>query len=440
MKLILKNQATITVAPQGLISELAAKYTLPNPVYQEAVKYRRYTGGIDPHIKLYRIVGAGSIELPRGAARDILMKSREYGTVEIVDSRRVQPEVDLQFQGSLRAYQQQAVQGILAKDFGVLEAGTGSGKTVMALAVIAERRQPTLILVHTKELLYQWRDRISTFLGVGAGLIGAGKFDIQPITVGIINTIKKHLDTLPQHFGHLVVDECHRVPSSLFSESVAAFDTRYMLALSATAYRRDGLDKLIGWFMGTRKIPVEISTLHQVGAVLRPKVIKRETDFCYHYRDDYQSMISALVEDPNRNRMIASDVRLQAQNGGLSLVVSDRVAHLEELAELSNTDHAILTGKASLKKRREIVEGLAGGHVPVLFSTLSLIGEGFDCPSMDSLFITTPIKFSGRLKQVVGRVLRPEEGKEALVYDYVDARVGVLKHQAKSRQRVFDGM
>lgn len=439
MKFTVSNDIKLTEIRRALAWELQDRLTLPNRKYDEAVQFGRSTRDLDPSLHFWRSI-PGGLSVPRGAAKGILETSEKYGKVEIIDQRRLLPEINLEFQGALRAYQQQAVQGILAKDFGVLEAGTGSGKTVMALFIIAARKQPTLVLVHNKELLHQWKDRIKTFLGADAGLVGAGKFDIQPITVGIVNTVKKHLSTLPKHFGHLVVDECHRVPSSLFSESVAAFDSRYMLGLSATPYRRDGLDKLIIWYLGIHRVPVEITTLHQVGAVLRPKIIKRETDFRYFYEDDYSRMISALAADPNRNRMIAADVRVQAQNGGLSLVVSDRVAHLEELAELSNTDHAILTGKTPLNKRREIVEGLDGGHVPVLFSTLSLIGEGFDCPSMDTLFLATPIKFSGRLKQVVGRVLRPAEGKEAKVFDYVDSNVGLLNHQAKSRQRVFNEM
>ena len=310
----------------------------------------------------------------------------------------------------------------------------------MASATIAARKQPTLILVHTKELLFQWQDRIKTFLGIDAGLIGAGKFDIQPITIAIVNTASKHLNKLPQHFGHLVVDECHRVPSTLFTEVVTAFNAKYMLGLSATPYRRDGLSKLIGWYLGLHRVRVNMAVLHKTGAILHPEIVIRKTNFRYSYSDDYQKMISALVEDDSRNALIAGDIKQQSQKNGLSLVVSDRIDHLKELAARTDTNHHLLTGKTSPKKRREIVKSLAGGNVRVLFSTLSLIGEGFDCPDMDALFLTTPIKFSGRLKQVVGRVLRPSEGKEPVVFDYLDSNVRLLSHQAKSRQKTFETM
>jgi len=100
--------------------------------------------------------------------------------------------------------------------------------------------------VHSKELLYQWANQVNKFLGIEAGLIGDGKYVIAPVTIGIVNSVKKHIDELPQHFGHLLVDECHRVPASLFTDVVTSFDSKYSLGLSATAYRRENiLTKLI---------------------------------------------------------------------------------------------------------------------------------------------------------------------------------------------------
>jgi superfamily II DNA or RNA helicase len=436
MKLHISNRTTLEHPSSEIRYQLEKYFTIPNPKFVEAQKYGRSTKGIDRSLKLYESTPKG-ISFPRGATRDILQLAE---VCEMHDYRRSLPDLELLFQGKLRPYQQQAVRDSLEKHFGVLEAGTGSGKTVMGLAIIAARKQPTLILVHNKELLYQWRDRIKTFLGIDAGLIGAGKFDIQPISVGIVNTVQKHLDKLPQHFGNMVIDECHRVPSTLFIETVAAFDSRYMLGLSATPFRHEGLDKVIGWYIGAHRVKVDMEILQNVGAVLRPKIIKRKTTFWYPYYDNYSNMISALTHDTNRNELIASDIRHQSTNGGLSLVVSDRVDHLKELASRSGVKHSLLTGKTPIKKRREIAKDLSSGKTSVLFSTLSLIDEGFDCPNMDSLFLTTPIKLEGRLKQVVGRVLRPSDGKEPLVFDYHDTHVVVLKHQGNCRQKVFNNM
>lgn len=439
MKLIIKNDVTLYGIPDDLARKLADRFTLENPAFRDAVKFDRFVGNMDPELIFCSTEGA-MMSFPKGAARSVFLEACKYGRPEINDCRRKLPEIELEFNGKLRPYQEQAVGEALAGEHVTVEAGTGSGKTVMALAIISARKQPTLILVHTKELLFQWRNRIRTFLGIEAGLIGDGRFEVKPISVAIVNTARKRLAELPRHFGHLVVDECHRVPSSLFTETVSAFDCRYMLGLSATPYRRDGLDPLIAWYLGEHRVTVETATLHKSGAILRPRIIGRETRFDYKFKDDYAQMVTALTEDPERNKMIAADIFKQSKQGGLALVVSDRVAHLGALAILSNTEHRILTGKTSPKKRREIVNALSGGEVRVLFSTISLIGEGFDCPGMDALFLASPIKFSGRLKQVVGRVLRPVVGKEALVYDYTDVKIGVLRHQAICRQNIFREM
>ena len=124
----------------------------------------------------------------------------------------------------------------------------------MALYVIAERKQPALVIVHTKELLYQWQARAVQFLGLQKdeiGLIGDGKKTIgDRLTIGIVNSVYKIAADIREHAGHLIVDECHRCPSRTFTEAVTAFDSRYMLGLSATPWRRDKLSKLIYWHLG----------------------------------------------------------------------------------------------------------------------------------------------------------------------------------------------
>ena len=142
------------------------------------------------------------------------------------------------------------------KSFGVIEAGTGSGKTVMALALIARRRQPTLVIVHTKELLGQWQERVQHFLGTEPGQVGDGRFVLAPITIAIVNSARSHVTELVPHFGQLIVDECHRVPASLFTDVVCRFDCHYLLGLSATAFRSDEqTTRLIYYFHGRPAAP-----------------------------------------------------------------------------------------------------------------------------------------------------------------------------------------
>jgi superfamily II DNA or RNA helicase len=344
----------------------------------------------------------------------------------------------------LRPYQQQAVAAVFAHSFGVLEAGTGSGKTVMALSLIARRRQPTLILVHSKELMHQWQDRIRQFLGIGAGQAGDGFLDVQPVTVAIVNTAKKHLEALSTAFGQIVVDECHRVPASLFTDVVSAFASHYMLGLSATAFRReDGMTQLIYTYMGDRVHAVDPRMLQASGAVVRPELSQRSTDFAHFFQGEYAKLIKALAADGQRNRQIVADIVAIVRQGhqGTILVVSDRVAHCQMLTELmaeQGVAALLLTGQTTSDNRTQIVEDVQAGGVEVLVATLQLIGEGFDCQGLATLVLATPIKFEGRLLQVVGRIMRPATGKRARVIDYVDVNIPILRRSAAARRKIFE--
>jgi len=155
-------------------------------------------------------------------------------------------------------------------------------------------------------------------------------------------------------------------------------------------------------------------------------------------------MLSELTKNHSRNMLIVQDVIEEAQNGGgICLVLTDRKAHCETLAGLledKGIQADILTGDLSDTDRKTVVERLNTGRVKVLVATGQLIGEGFDCKELSTLFLTCPIKFSGRLLQYLGRVLRPAPGKEkARVYDYVDSRIGVLENAARGRQKVYFG-
>lgn len=434
----------------GLALEQALKQqlTIDNPQYLAAKKYGRWIGKkLQPTLKYYDPVENG-LRFPRGFSNQAIRICRDItGTSpEIIDQRRLLPEISWRFAGELRPYQQQAVELVCKRSFGVLEAGTGSGKTVMALAAMARRRQPALVVVHTKELLYQWQERIATFLDTEAGLIGDGHFSIKPVTVAIVNTARKRVGELVPHFGHLVVDECHRVPSTLFTDVVAHFDCYYLLGLSATAFRSDGgLTKLIYYFMGDLIHKVDQEELQATGAVVKPELIRRPTRFSYRYRGDYQALIKALTRHEGRNMQIVDDIAgvVNEEDPGIVLVVSDRVSHCELLTRLlaeRTINVELLTGQLSAEHRAEVVEAVRAGRLEVLVATLQLISEGFDCPGLSTLFLTTPITFEGRLLQVIGRIMRPAAGKQARVFDYVDEEVGALTRSANIRKRVFSGL
>lgn len=445
VRLAVRHECRITGAPPELATAIRAALTLENPKYHAAKRYGRWVSRqLKPHLFFYREDNRGLL-FPRGFGNQAVRLCRRVTgkSPEIDDQRLLLPEIALQFHGQLRSYQQGAVAAVLNRSFGVLEAGTGSGKTVMALAVIAHRRQPTLILVHSKELLHQWRDRVRQFLDIETGQVGDGLFDLHPVTVAIVNSARKNLHDLPRHFGQIVVDECHRVPASLFTDVVSAFDCYYMLGLSATAFRReDVMTRLIYAYMGDRVYTLDSRILEASGAVVRPDLLQRPTGFVTGQRREYSVLIKALVADEQRNRMIANDIVDLVRQGhqGTLLVVSDRVAHcltLKQLITQQGVMVSLLTGQSTSDNRERIVAEVREGRVAVLVATLQLIGEGFDCPGLSTLVLATPIKFEGRLLQVVGRIMRPAQGKKARVIDYVDEHIPVLRRSAAARRDVL---
>lgn len=419
--------------------------TIENPKYIAARRYGRWIGKkLKPQLTYYEQVVSG-LRFPRGFSNQAVLICRDHlGTSPaIIDKRRTLAEVGFVFHGTLRPYQQNAVETMGGRSFGVLEAGTGSGKTVMAIALIARRRQPALIVVHTKELLYQWRDRLEEFLGCSPGLIGDGHNEIAEVTVAIVNSARKKVEELAPQFGHLIVDECHRVPAALFTDVVSGFDSQYLLGLSATAFRSDdGMTRLIYFYMGDPVHKVDQNELTESGAIVRPRIILQKTQFDYGYRGDYQALISALTTHEGRNRQIIDDIASVAETAksGTTLVVSDRISHcrvFDEALRKKGLHVALLTGQTAADKRSAIVEEVQKGEVDILIATLQLISEGFDCSGLSNLFLTTPISFEGRLVQVIGRIMRPAENKRPRVYDYLDHKVSALRKSATLRHKTL---
>ncbi len=443
----ISKDLTLTDTPAELVKKIKESLTLSNPEYVNAIKYGRRAVRIAKYIKVFSGGRSGRLHCPRGYGVELHRLAKAAGE-EIIyeDNRRELDPVEFSFSGELRPYQLAALESFSRPSQGVLEAGTGAGKTVMALSLIAERKQPCLVLVHTKELLLQWVDRAEQFLGVKAGQVGNGKFNIQPFTVATIQTARNRLDKLVHAFGHIVVDECHRAPASTFQDVVTSFDAKYLTGLSATPYRNDGLDRIINLTLGDVVHRVDPNLLRDTGAILKPEVITVETEFSFagDASNEYPLMMTAVAEDRGRNNLIAECVQGELeQNSGTLLLVADRTAHLFALAEMledQGVDVAVLTGKTPTAERELLVEDLNAGKIKVLASTASLIGEGFDCPGLSTLFLCSPIKSKGRLVQIIGRILRPADGKRPRLYDFVDIKVGVLENSAGIRQRIYDEM
>jgi superfamily II DNA or RNA helicase len=450
LTITIKENLRLKNVPPELMEILVEKLEFLNPKWLENERMGRWNRGTPRLLKFYDKVGAGGLWIPRGYIRHLIDMCRRQGVkFRIDDQRRTMPAVDFSFSGRLKPFQKVAVEAMLAKDFGTLSSATGSGKTVMALYIIARRKQPALIIVHTKELAAQWVDRIETFLGIGSeavGFIGGGRKAVgEKISVALVQSLYKCADEVAEKIGFLLVDECHRCPSRTFTEAVSSFDSQFMLGLSATPYRRDELSKLIFWHLGDMHHQVDKRRLIETGDVLPARVTFRETSFATRLDpvNEYSRMLAELAADTQRNLLIASDITAEAaRNAGVCLILSDRKAHCENLQALLRyrfrLQSELLTGDLDVAERKKVLERLNQGKVRILIATGQLIGEGFDCKHLTTLFLATPIKFSGRLLQYLGRVLRPATGKQyARVFDYVDVKVETLKKAANARRRVY---
>jgi superfamily II DNA or RNA helicase len=451
LNIFLQNNLRLTGIPPQLYDLLIQRLKFPNPKYLENARMGRWNRGVPKELRFYYRLRGGGLVIPRGFIRQLITTCRRLDiTYTVEDRRRNLPPVDYAFNGQLRPFQQQAVQHMLRKEFGTLNSPTGSGKTVMALYILAQRKQPALIIVHTADLARQWSERIETFLNIPVkeiGRIGGGKKKIgEKITVALVQSLYKCAETVAPQVGHLIVDECHRTPSRTFTDAVTEFDARYMLGLSATPWRRDNLSKLIFWHLGDVHHQVEKNDLIRTGQVLPADIIFRETEFKPYYDpvQEYSKMLSELTLDDDRNRLIAADIAAEAaSHPGICLVLTDRKKHCESLGALLRYGFSlpvdILTGDLNAGERQQVMDRLQEGRIKVLIATGQLIGEGFDCRELTTLFMATPVRFSGRIIQYLGRILRPAPGKKrARVFDYVDINVEPLLKAADARKKIYD--
>jgi len=437
-----------------IVEELKVRLTFKNPAYKEALGRMRAMGRrglprLPEWIRGWETAG-GCLIVPRGCTADIVkfLEGRQVALKTANLTRGLSP-VEFAFQGVLKPAQAQAVGAALARRFGTIESPTGSGKTVMGLYLIAQRRQPALVVVHTVTLMKQWVERAEAFLGLSSaeiGIIGQGSRTVGPrLTVALVQTLRKCAAEIAPQIGHVIVDECHHTPASTFTEALAPFDSAYALGLSATHKRRDGLTPLIYWYIGPLVHEVSRNVLIKNGDIIQVDPVIRKTNFIpsegYDPAWQRAALMQELTTNIERNALIATDVAKESLNGPC-IVLTDRVAHCADLAaaifSAGETSVEICHGGLPRVQQDAIVQAMNGGLLQVLVATGQLLGEGFDCKKLTALFLATPIKFSGRLIQYLGRVARSAEGKvSARVYDYHDVNVDVLMRAARERLRTY---
>lgn len=357
------------------------------------------------------------------------------------------------FHGELRPDQRRAADALLKHKTGVLAATTAFGKTVIAAWLIARRGVSTVVLVHRRQLLDQWLDRLSAFLEVprsSIGRIGGGlSKPTGRLDVAIIQSLirKGVVDDRVGDYGHVIVDECHHLSAHSFEQVVRRAKARFVLGLSATVTRKDGHHPII--FMQCGPIRHRVDARAQ--AALRPfrhSVIVRPTGFAHGLaespdkRMEFQALYAALVQDESRNRMILDDVINVVRAGRSPLVLTERHEHLEWFAQqlTGQVRHLVVLRGGSGKKQREAI-GRRLAEIPtdeerVLLGTGKYIGEGFDDARLDTLFVTLPISWRGTVAQYVGRLHRQCDGKRDGEHPHV--QVGPERQRGLSLPTVAD--
>ncbi len=421
--------AAITIDPAASVAlrrAIGYALTVENPAYREAEEHGRSTRDLDSELRYYRQADDGALVVPHGAGDIVRALCKEHGVGYTVAHETVVAEpVTFDERVTLSPAQERAVGEMLARRTGVLCAPAGSGKTVMAMVMIARRHQPALIIVHTRELAHQAIARAVAVLGLDEaeiGLIGDGQCRVGTrLTVGLVQSLARGIPPALLGVAFVLVDECHHAPAMQMAAVVSQFPARYIAGLTATSYRRDRLDRVIHFYLGDTRATIDAADL--ADRLVHPRVVKRETGLRPE-GDTFTEIVGQLVADRARNRLIVGDVVRGVKVGRRCLVLSDRVEHVEELTRLLKAEGvaaAALHGRLGKKVRAQVVEDLAAGVLDVAVATGSLIGEGFDCPRLDTLFLATPVSFRGRVVQYIGRVSRSAPGKtDAIVMDYCD--------------------
>ncbi len=441
--------------PQGMQDRLIRLAAFENPEFYRAQAMRLPTYAKPRLICCAEEIG-GFIALPRGCQADVLALLEQYGiAAQIKDERFAGQALEAAFTGELTATQREAAEAILAHDCGVLSATTAFGKTVIGAWLIAARGVNTLVLVHRRQLMDQWRERLATFLDVPSatiGLIGGGWMrPTGKIDVAIIQSLNKKgvVADLVADYGQVIVDECHHL-SAFSSEGVMRqVKARYVVGLTATPVRRDGHQPIITMQCG----PIRYRTDARSQATARPfdhRVVTRSTAFTLPNADDepgIQAVYSALAEDPDRNALIVTDVLAAVAAGRSPLVLTERTAHRDRLATTLAESVArvfVMSGGMGSRARRAIAEALAAtpDDAPrVVLATGRCVGEGFDDARLDTLFLAMPISWRGTLQQYAGRLHRVHAGKaEVRIYDYVDEGVPVLARMHQKRLAGYRAM
>ena len=407
------------------------------------------------------------ITLPRGCEDAVvaLLESNQI-TYRIEDKTNHGENVTVRFKGEFREEQKAAIASLTAHDNGVLNATTAFGKTVTAIGLLAERKINTLILVHTKALLDQWKSRLDEFLEIdfteedtpkkrgrkkafspfgtldSKGNSLHGKIDIALMQSCLEdNGVKSFV----RNYGMLIVDECHHVSAVNFERILKYANASYVYGLTATAIRKDGHQPII--FMQCGPIRYSADAKVQMTSQTFTRLLVPRFTAYRELTDDkstYARMIQKMVKDENRNNLIIDDVRKILTEGRSPIVLTSLTTHVETLANaLAPYCKYVVTliGSESAREKHqkmELLQGISPTEPLVIVATGKYVGEGFDYPRLDTLFLALPVSWKGIIAQYAGRLHREYPGKkEVRIYDYIDIRIPMCDVMYKRRLRGY---
>ena len=457
IEMVLADRVYIPKAglPAGLIARLMRLAAFQNPEFHRAQAMRLPTYG-KPRIVSCVEDGAHYLGLPRGSCGEAKALFEGLG-VEVAeqDRRCVGVPLGVTFRGELRPDQRPAARALAEHDTGVLAAATGFGKTVVAAWLIARRGVSTLVVVHREQLLQQWSQRLSEFLDLGEDRIGCLSGRRKRLTgaldVALMQSLvrKGEVDERVADYGFLVIDECHHVPARSFELVASRAKARFVLGLTATVTRKDGHHPITFLHCGPVRHRADMA-VRATGQTLSRSVIVRPTglrpagDAAADPRVEFQRLCGQLTADDARNALICRDVVDELREGRSPLVLTERIDHLEHLADrLSGAGQDVVLLRGGLRPRA-LASALAridgDRRSQVVLATGRFAGEGFDQPHLDTLFVTMPVSWGGTVAQYVGRLHRLHEGKHQVrVYDYADLDVPMLARMFNKRCRAYEG-
>lgn len=443
--------------PAPLTTRLKRLASFSNPVFFKTQAMRFSTHGIPRYITCAQIeqgpANSQWLSLPRGCIDDAIALLQEQSITVIIDDKREsgQKMKSLKFLGKLKKDQLKAVSAITKHNTGVLHAPTAFGKTVVAIGVISKRKVNTLILTHSRQLLEQWQERLVSFLNnAEIGIIGGGKkkpsgqIDIATYQ-SLINKKDNTIDPLIQDYGQIIIDECHHISAPRFAMVLNEVRAKFVLGLTATPDRQDGHQKII--FMLAGPIRHKVKSNHSEKFKQQVVVTQLNNQPPAHlFNNEEKPRISDayqwLMDDDARTRKIIDDIILQIANGRYPLVLTERRMHAENINKIlleKEIRSVILRGGMRAKERKAANEQLPNAQVIV--ATGKYVGEGFDLPRLDTLFLAMPIAWRGSLAQYAGRIHRESDGKDIVtIFDYVDASLPMLKRMFNKREKGYKAM